>query len=62
VELHRDRERCQGHGRCYSPAPRIFTSDDDGFAVLVNEDLTADEEAEARIAVNSCPERAISLA
>jgi ferredoxin len=57
-----DPERCQGHSRCYSLAPEVFDVDDDGFAyVLVEGELPADLEAKAMLAVENCPERAITV-
>jgi ferredoxin len=57
-----DPERCQGHSRCYSLAPEVFDVDDDGFAyVLVEGGLPADLEAKAMLAVENCPERAITV-
>jgi len=61
VELRLDREACQGHGRCYSLAPHLFEADDDGFAVLLVAEISEERLDEARTAVNSCPERAITL-
>ena len=56
-----DHERCQGHGRCYDLAPEVFGADDDGYVeLLVPGDVPADLEGKARLAVNNCPERAIS--
>ena len=58
-----DEERCSGHGRCYVLAPAVFDDDDDGKpVVLVTADLDDEPLAAARIAVNNCPESAISLA
>lgn len=57
-----DRAACQGHGRCYSLAPALFEADDEGHAVLTcDRDLRAQELDAARLAVDSCPEFAISL-
>ncbi|MCU1380596.1 MAG: ferredoxin [Acidimicrobiales bacterium] len=54
---------CQGHGRCYDLAPDVFTADDDGYVELVVPDgeVAPEHEAQARAAVNNCPERAISV-
>ena len=30
-----DSDKCQGHGRCYSLAPAVFDSDDEGYAILL---------------------------
>ena len=56
-----DDDRCGGHGVCWSLCPEVFEIVDDGYAVvLVDEVPTAHEEA-VRAAVDRCPERAISL-
>ena len=56
-----DSEKCQGHGRCYDLAPEVFAPDDDGYVVLLVEgDVPAALEDQARAAVRNCPERALS--
>ena len=57
-----DRELCQGHNRCVALAPSLFDTDEIGHAFERGEGLvqSGDEEL-ARLAVDSCPERAISL-
>jgi ferredoxin len=62
VRLELDRDRCTGHGRCYTLAPEVFGSDDDGYGeVLVDGDVPTALEATARTAANNCPERAITV-
>ena len=62
MRIRVDRERCQGHSRCYSLAPEVFDVDDDGFAtVLIEGDLPAALEEKAALADANCPERAISV-
>ena len=57
-----DREKCQGHGRCYALAPTLFETDDEGYAVLqVDGEVPADLEDDARIAADNCPEYAITV-
>ncbi len=53
---------CQGHGRCYDLAPRLFGDDDEGYG-QVRGDGTVPPEAEpdARLAVLNCPEHAVEL-
>lgn len=60
MKLHLDAEVCQGHGRCYVTAPEFFASDDEGYAVLLVDDVPEDRREIARQAVASCPERAIN--
>ena len=57
-----DPERCQGHSRCYAIAPDLFDVDDYGLSTARNDGLVHPErEADARRAVDNCPERAISI-
>ena len=57
-----DRDACQGHGRCYSLAPALFDSDDEGYAVvLVDGDVPVEHEGAARLAADNCPEFAIGI-
>lgn len=54
---------CTGQGRCYSVSPELFTADDEGFPVQAGTefDVPLGLEAQADLAVNSCPEGAISI-
>jgi ferredoxin len=55
-----DADRCQGHQMCAIRAPELFGSDDEGYGiVLVEGDVPADQEDNARQAMTSCPERAV---
>jgi ferredoxin len=57
-----DREKCQGHGRCYALAPDLFDADDEGYAVaLETGDLTPEQLESAQLAADNCPEYAISI-
>ena len=57
-----DRAKCQGHGRCYSLAPEVFESDDEGYAVLLcGTDVPNELEDAARLAADNCPEYAITV-
>jgi ferredoxin len=57
-----DNEKCQGHGRCYSLAPDVFDSDDEGYAVLkVDGEVPAGLEEQAQLAADNCPEYAIDI-
>jgi len=62
VRIAYDRAACQGHNRCYLLAPELFDVDDEGFAILlVTGDVPAELEAKAQLAVDNCPEYAITL-
>ena len=57
-----DREKCQGHNRCYALAPELFDVDDLGYAFeLDGGEVPGDLEEKARLAVANCPEYAISI-
>jgi ferredoxin len=58
-----DREKCQGHNRCYALAPELFDIDEYGYSTEVNDGVVPDGlEEKARLAVANCPEYAISIA
>jgi ferredoxin len=62
MQVHIDKERCTGHGRCYAVASDVFDSDDEGYGVvIVYGDLPEDQKDAAQRAVLNCPEHAISL-
>lgn len=60
-----NREKCQGHGRCYLTNPEAFDVDDDyghSIVILPNE-MTDDPKMQERVsnAADSCPEDAIVI-
>ncbi len=62
MRLKLDSNACQGHGRCYTLAPDLFDSDDEGYAVLkVDGELVPEQIEAAQLAVDNCPEFAITL-
>ena len=62
VKLQIDVSLCQGHGRCYDLAPRLFGDDDEGFGEVLGDGVVPPEKQDdARRAVLNCPEQAISL-
>ncbi len=56
-----DAEQCQGHGRCYSLAPRLFDMDEDGHGIVREEAFDASDLDAAHRSVLECPEGAISV-
>ena len=56
-----DRDRCTGHGRCYSLEPALFEPDSEGYSVAVVHALSPGQEVAAERAAASCPEQAISV-
>jgi ferredoxin len=62
MRVHVDQEKCQGQNRCVALAPLLFEIDDYGTASAVDDGLVAREfEADAALAVDNCPEFAISI-
>jgi ferredoxin len=61
MQLRLDRERCQGHGRCYVLAPALFGADDDGYGYVLVDSVDAAFESQARAALINCPEDAIII-
>jgi ferredoxin len=56
-----DTDRCRGHGICWSICPEVFDLTDDGYAEVLTPEVPAEYEAQVRTALDSCPERAITL-
>ena len=62
MRVHVDREKCQGHNRCYALAPELFDVDDLGNAFELDDGLVPEGlEDKARVAAANCPEYAISI-
>ena len=63
VKVKVDSEKCQGHNRCYALAPGIFKVDEYGYATPRPEGgvVPPDLVDKAKLAVENCPERAISV-
>ena len=57
-----NKDLCQGHARCWAICPQVFSLDDEGHAIVSDADVPAEFEGAAQEAVNTCPERAITLA
>jgi len=55
-----DRSRCTGHGRCYVLVPEVFSADDDGYSVVLEQEVPAALESRAQLGEANCPERAIT--
>jgi ferredoxin len=57
-----DRDRCQGHGRCYDLAPDLFGEDEDGYGVVLGDGrVPPGRQEDARLAEANCPEAAVEL-
>ncbi|EUA10039.1 4Fe-4S single cluster domain protein [Mycobacterium kansasii 732] len=56
-----DRDRCTGHGRCYTLAPDVFDADEVGHSILRVAEVSGELERHAVMGAENCPERAITL-
>jgi ferredoxin len=63
VKLSVDAEQCMGHGRCYTIAPELLSSDDEGYVTIRGEsiDVPPDLRELAEEVEATCPEAAINL-
>jgi ferredoxin len=61
MNIRVDREKCTGHGRCYVLAPEVYGADDEGYCVLLQADVPADQQDIATRAALNCPEDAITI-
>ena len=62
MKIHVDPTLCQGHNRCVALAPDLFDIDDDGYAAVAGEGTVPADRAEvAELAVDNCPEQAITI-
>jgi ferredoxin len=61
MKIRFDKDRCTGHGRCYALAPELFDADEMGHCLVLAEEVPGDLEEKAVLAVNTCPEGALSL-
>lgn len=62
MRIRVDSDKCEGHNRCYSLAGELFEVDDYGYATEVGDGtVPAEFEEKARLAVDNCPEYAITI-
>jgi ferredoxin len=62
LKVRVDRERCQGHARCFALAPELFALDPLGNGRERGDGtVAAGLEAKAWLAKNNCPELAIDV-
>jgi ferredoxin len=55
-----DADRCQGHARCWSICPEVFSLDEEGHSFVPSpDDVPPALEGKVREAADNCPERAI---
>lgn len=56
-----DKDACIGCGLCPSISPEVFSMEDDGKAVAIDDELKDDMVDGAKEAVEGCPVNAISV-
>lgn len=56
-----DEDSCRGHGICCATCPDVFDLSDDGYAVVLVPEVSAEHENDVRRAARSCPEHAITF-
>jgi ferredoxin len=62
VKIHVDPALCVGHNRCAALAPDLFDIDDEGFASAARDGIVPPDRVDAaELAVDNCPEQAITL-
>jgi ferredoxin len=62
VRVVADRSMCVGHAQCSVVCPTVFGNDERGYVVvLVEGEVPAEDEQDAREAVASCPEQALAV-
>jgi ferredoxin len=61
MRIEVDPGACTGHGRCYTLAPEVYESDDDGYCAIRTLDVPAGLEEQATLGAKNCPERAITI-
>jgi ferredoxin len=55
-----DTDRCRGHAACWAVCPEVFTLTDDGYAAVLTPEVPPEFEEAVQIAVDGCPEQAIT--
>ena len=61
MKVSAPRGQCLGYGNCVAAEPRVFDLDDDGYVVLLAEDVPVELLDGVRHAIQNCPARAITL-
>ena len=61
MKIRVDSDKCQGHARCYGISPELFEVDEYGQSAVILDEVPAELEEKARLAVANCPEYAIEI-
>ena len=61
MKVRVDPNICAGFGICVGIAPHVFELHEDGYAVVVADEIAPEDEDLMRRAESQCPARAISI-
>jgi ferredoxin len=61
MKVRVDPQICAGFGVCLGVCPEVFELHEDGYAIVVVDEVPPELEDAVREAVSQCPARAISL-
>ena len=61
MKVKADFSKCESNGVCAAFAPDVFELDDNNFLVILNDEVSAGNEAVIRQAVAGCPTQALSI-
>jgi ferredoxin len=61
MKVHVDANVCAGFGVCLGICPEVFALHEDGYAIVLVNEVPPEHEESVRQAVNQCPARAISV-
>lgn len=61
MRIEADTDACVGSGQCVLTDSAVFEQGGDGIVVLLTDAPVGDAAKRARIAVNLCPSRALSI-
>lgn len=60
-KVQADFDLCESNALCTGFAPEVFELDDDDFLVILNDEVTPENEARIKQAVEACPKAALSI-
>ena len=61
MKVRVNNEKCQGHARCWSLAPEVFSLDDSGYILPGDITVKPGLEALAARGARACPEKALQV-
>lgn len=61
MRVKADFDLCEANALCVGIVPETFELDDDDFLTILDDEVTAGNEAKIRQAIASCPRNALSI-